>query len=131
MSKKVLSGLLILGVLSATGCSLFQNEEQSFIDANIEATCLLAELDLNDMSDNNSQKINDIYSKYGFPVEDETELLQFMAKYENNQEVKDSIEKGSAECRKNLVEKLMNTPEIKDEVEIISPEGTGEVSTVE
>ncbi|MDX9971147.1 MAG: hypothetical protein RBS56_04570 [Candidatus Gracilibacteria bacterium] len=108
-----------------------KSEEQSFIDANIEATCALADIDLNDINQDNSKMIENIYKKHGFPVEDEEALLQYMTKYESNPEVVSAIEKGSADCRQKMIDKIMNSVEVPTEEEVKIPVGTGEVSDVE
>ncbi len=131
MSKKIVIPALILGVMSVSACSLLKSEEQSFIDANIEATCALSELDLNDINQDNSKMIEDIYKKHGFPVNDENALLDYMAKFESNAELMAAIEKGSADCRQKMIDKIMNSADVPTEKEVEVPVGTGEVSDVE
>lgn len=131
MSKKIVIPALILGVMSVSACSLMKNEEQSFIDAKIEATCALAEMDFTDNSTENSDTIRDIYAKHGFDTKDESILLDQLAKYETDPEIMAQVDAGTASCRQKMIDKIMNTQSTPVEKEIESPIGTGEVSDVE
>jgi hypothetical protein len=132
MSKKIIVPVLILGVMSVTGCSLMKSEKQSYIDANIEAACALSELNLTDINQDNSEMIKDIYEKHGFPVDDEVALTEYLSKFESDAEVQQAIADGSAPCRQKILDNIMNVnQELPKEEEVEMVVGTGETSDVE
>jgi len=130
MSKKLVSGLLILGVISTSACSLLRDEEKSYINAEIEATCMLAEMDISNITDEDMEKLNKVYSKHGFPVDDANAISQIMAKYENNERVKEAIESATEDCRQKITDNILNSSSnqmpdldlLNEEVEVVEQE---------
>lgn len=104
-------GLLVLFILSSCGgksgtAGASSGEKQRFIEATLEVTCLVMQSrDLkSDLSTENrpeiNQKVEAIFKKHKFDVEDSEEMKNISAKYENDEEVVEKIQKGIKNCAK-------------------------------
>ncbi len=94
--------LLVILVVFSTflgGCILGgkKDEKQAFIDATVEATCMVFQSE-NIFDPALEGKAKEIYTKYGFDAEDEEAMNALTAKYENDQEVQAAITKALEEC---------------------------------
>ncbi len=101
--------ILIIGVFSVvflSACGLLRgSEENRFIDATVEATCLVLNSE-NYMDPTLEDDVKNIYLKYNFPVEDEEVMIEIASKYEENMEVVMAIEEGIEECAGDVLEEL-------------------------
>lgn len=112
MNKKILivlfSFLLILALIifGLKSCNprkkiiTSENEEYSaFINANIEFTCLvMKDASLAENTEDNQEKLNEVYEKYKLPVSDNDQMLTILKKYENNEEVAVIIQQNTQNC---------------------------------
>lgn len=74
-----------------------KDEKQSFIDATVEATCMIFQSEnIFDPALEDSAK--EIYKKYGFDADDDKAMEALTKKYENDEEVQKAIEKALEEC---------------------------------
>lgn len=98
--KKLLCSLVLVSlVLSA--CSSGKSEKQRFIDATVKVTCMVFESgDLLDPA--LEQKTKDIFTDYGFDVEDEEGMTEIASKYQNDADVQKAVEEALKECAGDL-----------------------------
>ncbi len=121
--KKSFVFILVLGifaafVFTACGANVFDatgdteetvsfdeaDEKQRFIDATVEMTCMLMKADnLSEyLSSENrpdvNRKLDEIYSRYGFDVEDSEKMEDLAKKYEDDDEVFEEVQLGLLEC---------------------------------
>jgi len=93
--------LLVLFVALATilvGCTGgVKDEKQSFIDATVEATCLVFQAE-NIFDPALEEQAKEIYKKYGFDADDEEAMNALTAKYENDEDVQTAIADALEEC---------------------------------
>lgn len=95
--KKLLAGLIMLFVL-LTGCSsVVKDEKQSFIDATVEATCMIFQSE-NIFDPALETQTKDIYKKYGFNADDDAEMEALTKKYESDTDVQAAITKALEDC---------------------------------
>lgn len=81
-----------------TACSGgVKDEKQSFIDATVEATCMIFQSE-NIFDPALEDAAKEIYKKYGFDADDDTAMEALTKKYENDEEVQKAIEKALEEC---------------------------------
>ena len=84
-------------VLIISGCNLFSSEKDRFIDATVETTCLLFEAE--DFFDPALEAdVKEVYSKFGFDVEDEEGMQALTTKYESDEEVQAAILAALGSC---------------------------------
>ena len=94
--KKLLIGI-IGSSLVLTGCLGGGNEKQAFIDATVEATCLIFQAE--DIFDQElTAQAEEIYVKYGFDPEDEAAMEELTKKYGDNEEVREAVTTAVASC---------------------------------
>gem|GEM_PF-1425614 len=99
--KKLFASLMV-GVFLLSGCSLFKgNEKQNFIDATIEAMCLVSGA-ADPFSADLQEQAKDVFKKYGFDVENEEAIQAVSDKYMGDTEVQDAILAGIKECGSGL-----------------------------
>ena len=100
--KKLLCGLMLVSLV-LTACSSGKTEKERFISATVDVTCMVFESgDLLDPS--LEQKTKDIFSDYGFDVEDEEGMTEIAAKYQNDADVQTAVEGALKECAGDLFE---------------------------
>ncbi len=103
--KKLLVLLLSLTVVIFAACGVIRDEKQSFIDATVEATCLVFEAE--DLFDPTLEgKTKDIYSSYGFDVNDEDAMEALTTKYEEDADVQAAILGAIEECSAGIFSDL-------------------------
>lgn len=91
---KILSYLL-LSALLLTACS--GNQQQAYIDATIEVTCQLNEIE--DISKEIAvTRTKAIFDKHGFDSEDSVAMNKVTAKYKSVPEVQEGILSGIEDC---------------------------------
>ncbi len=73
------------------------DEKQAFIDATVEATCLIFESD-NLFDPALEEDTKEIYASYGFDADNDTAMEEITAKYENDEEVQAAILAAIEEC---------------------------------
>jgi hypothetical protein len=127
MKRNLIISMLILGVLASSGCSLFRDEEKSFVDASVEASCFLSTIDPEELNEDFSAELNKIYKKYGFPSDDQVAMAQLMEKYQSNTAVQEEIQAKTAECRKVFLEKILSSQGIENGDVVIEELETEEV----
>ncbi len=112
--KKLLVILTASSLLLAA-CGTF-NEKQAYIDASIEAACLLSTVeDFTDPTADLENQMIDIYESYGLAVSTEAELEALSLTYDADEEVNAAIESGAKECLDKLLENLMNSSDLMDD----------------
>lgn len=94
--------LLVILVVFSTflgGCILGgkKDEKQSFIDATVEATCLVFQSE-NIFDPALEGQAKDVYKKYGFDADNEEAMNTLTTKYENDADVQAAITKALEEC---------------------------------
>jgi len=95
--KKLLLSISTLSLLVFTACGASGDEQQRYIDASIEATCMIFQSD--DVFDPALQdEVKEVYDNYGFDADDEAAMEALNAKYENNTVVRDAITGGVEGC---------------------------------
>jgi len=116
--KKILSIGILLAVLAVSGCSLFRDEKQAYIDAMVEAACVTFSA-----SDLTAEKvvsdIEEIFIKHGFDPKDEAKMTEIAEKYLEDEEVKSAVLKGAVECGIDVpgLNKIQpETPEVPEEL---------------
>ncbi|MBD3331033.1 hypothetical protein GF354_05940 [Candidatus Peregrinibacteria bacterium] len=124
--KKLLS--LILGIAitlaTLTACGGVVDEKQAFIDATVEATCLIFQSD--DLFDPAlEEQTKDIYKKYGFPADDEDAMEELTSKYENDEEVQAAILAAIEDCSADFLEG-MDDMIIEEETDVSDEDTTAE-----
>ncbi len=94
----------MVGAILLSGCSLFKgNEKQNFIDATIEASCLVFQAS-DPFATELEAQAKEIYKKYGFDVESDEAIQAVSDKYTEDSEVQDAILAGIKECSPELFE---------------------------
>lgn len=106
--RKFLAGLVLFSVVLA-GCSKDDggagDEKQRFIDATVEVTCLVFQSE--DLLDPTlEQKSKDVFTKYGFAIDDEAAMKAIADKYEDDKDVQEAVTKALDECGGELFKKL-------------------------
>lgn len=105
----VITILIAFGLGGFSGCGqsektpeeLAAEEKANFISANVELTCeILKNPSLTVLDVQKREEFaKEIFSKYGFDVENDDEMLSILDKYENDQEVLASVKtRLEAEC---------------------------------
>lgn len=106
MVSLILAIIVILIILGFKSCNprkkiiTSEDEEYSaFINANTEFTCeLIKNPNLSEDNSESQKRLNEIYAKYKFPVDDNETMLEILKKYENNTEVATIIQANTQSC---------------------------------
>lgn len=106
MVSLILAVIIILIILGFKSCNprkkiiTTQDEEYSaFINANTEFTCeLIKNQALSEDNSESQDRLNEIYAKYKFQVDDDDAMLEILKKYENNAEVAAIIQANTQSC---------------------------------
>lgn len=95
--KKLLA-ITVIASMALSACNAGpRDEKQAYIDATIEATCMLLEAE-NIFDPAVEEQATEIYADYGFPVEDTEAMDAITAKYQEDQAVKDAVIAGAEKC---------------------------------
>jgi hypothetical protein len=95
--KKLLAILAASSVLLVGCLGGVKDEKQAFIDATVEATCLVFQSD-NIFDPALEGQAKEIYKKYGFDADDDAAMEALTSKYEGDEEVQAAITKALEEC---------------------------------
>lgn len=88
------------------------DEKQRYIDASVEATCLI--LGSEDLTDPSlEQKSKDIFKKYGFDIEDAKAMEAIATKYVEDKEFTDAVSKSLEKCGGDLFKNLGDAADVK------------------
>ena len=97
--------ILILIILGIRGCEDMKKPGggdpyyEPFINASVEYICTIAtDLSLNEDSEEAKIILNDIYAKYGLPVDDNEVMIEIYKKYENNELITQTITENLNNC---------------------------------
>ncbi len=96
--KKLFAGLIGLS-LALTGCLGIGegDEKQAFIDATVEATCLIFQAD--DIFDPALEaQAKEVYENHGFDANDDDAMETLTTKYEDDEDVQDAIAAALESC---------------------------------
>lgn len=103
--KKFLAGLIGVSLI-LTGCLAGpRDEKQAFIDATIEATCLIFDSE-NIFDPAVEENAKAIYADYGFDVDDEAKMEEISKKYAEDTEVQTAIIAGIEKCSPGVTDLL-------------------------
>lgn len=84
------------------------DEKQRYIDATVEATCLI--LGSEDLTDPKlEQQSKDIFKKYGFDIEDAKAMEAIATKYVEDKEFGDAVSESLKKCGGDLFKNLGDT----------------------
>ncbi len=95
--KKLLVGFVSLSLVLAGCLGQQRDEKQAFIDATVEATCMILKAE-NLLDPGLEDQAKAIYKDHGFDADNDTEMEAIAAKYENDPEVTEAINAGVEEC---------------------------------
>lgn len=127
--KKLVS-MLVLTALVVSACNLVRDEKQAFIDASVEATCLLFQS--NDVLDPSMEtKAKEVFEKFGFDTDEES-LKALTEKYKGDEEVESALVEGVSKCSEgylDVAEEETVNEEVTEAVSEEAPEASGEEST--
>lgn len=102
---KKLFVLLAVFSLALTACGGPTDERQAYIDATIEATCAVTDLD--SLSDEEGEaKMESIYAGHGLPVDDEAAMDEIFRTYQNDAAAMQEIADNTEECRAKIFEEI-------------------------
>ncbi len=99
--------IIAIAIFAFKGCTarkkIITSEEEeysAFINANIEFTCEMIKNP--ELKDNKKAqaRLNEVYKKYKFPVEEDAEMMTVLKKYGENAEVGKIIKNNIAACFK-------------------------------
>jgi hypothetical protein len=95
--KKLLVILTLFSVFLVGCLGGVRNEKQAFIDATVEATCLVFQSD-NIFDPALEEKAKAIFEKHGFDADDEEAMNVLTDKYEDDEDVQAAITNALEEC---------------------------------
>lgn len=104
--KKILS-LIVIGSLFLAACGKAEKpEKERFTDATVEAACMVFEegADLSDPNVDWEAKTKEVFEKHGFPADDDAQMEEISAKYENDEEVQKEVEDALKVCASELMD---------------------------
>jgi len=106
--KKFITGAIALSLV-LTGCSWFGGDEkQAFIDATVEATCLIFQAeDIFDPSLEAEAKA--VYKNHGFDADDDDAMEVLTTKYQDDQDVQDAIAAALESCAGDTLKGLQDS----------------------
>lgn len=103
--KKLLASFLATSVLLTACTSGPRDEKQAFIDATVEATCMIFEAEnIFDPALEDAAKA--IYENYGFDASDDVAMEALTTKYEEDEEVSAAIADALNKCAGDLTDAL-------------------------
>ncbi|MBT4917489.1 hypothetical protein HN709_00915 [Candidatus Peregrinibacteria bacterium] len=120
--KKLLVVLMAVSVF-ASGCSLLQGSEKDrFVDATIEATCLIFQSD-NIFDPTLEDQAKEIYTNHGFDADDEDAMLALTEKYQEDPDVEAKITAGLEGCAGDILGGLTDAMEdVEIDMEVLEDE---------
>jgi len=95
--KKLLAILAVFSVFLVGCLGGVKNEKQAFIDATVEATCLVFQSD-NIFDPALEEQAKEIYKNHGFDTDDEEAMIALTEKYENDEDVQAAITQALEDC---------------------------------
>ena len=102
---KKLIALFAISTFVLTACGITFDEKQAYIDATIEATCLIA--DSGDLfAEGLEDKMKAVYEKHGFDTSDQAALEALVTKYQDDETIVVAIEAGTKDCIAKVLEGL-------------------------
>lgn len=102
---KKLIALFAISTFVLTACGITFDEKQAYIDATIEATCLIA--DSGDLfAEGLEDKMKAVYEDHGFDTSDDAALEALVTKYQDDETVVTAVEAGTTECIAKVLEGL-------------------------
>ena len=80
-------------------------EKERFIDATIEAACMVFDdgVDLTDPNIDWETKTKEVFTKHGFPATDDAKMEEIASKYEKDEEVQKAVEAALQDCAGDLM----------------------------
>ncbi|MBI4975275.1 hypothetical protein HZC20_01225 [Candidatus Peregrinibacteria bacterium] len=94
--------------LVLTACIKKRDEKKAYIDATVEATCLVLQSE-NIFDPKLEQPVRDIYKKYGFKSDDTDVMRTVTAKYGKDQEIKNQIKADLSKCPVDFGQKVKDS----------------------
>lgn len=122
--KKLLAVLVVFSVFLVGCLGGLKNEKQSFIDATVEATCLVFQSD-NIFDPALEEQAKEIYRNHGFDTDDEEAMTALTEKYENDEDVQAAITQALEDCAGDFAagfEEAFEDLEIEIEGEVVEEE---------
>lgn len=122
--KKLLAVLVVFSVFLVGCLGGLKNEKQSFIDATVEATCLVFQSD-NIFDPALEEQAKEIYRNHGFDTDDEEAMTALTEKYENDEDVQAAITQALEDCAGDFAagfEEAFEDLEIEIEGEVLEEE---------
>ncbi len=99
--------MIAMSAMFLVGCTSGSDkpEKERFIDATVEAACMVFDsgADLSDPSIDWEAKTKEVFTKHGFPADDDAKMEEIAAKYENDTDVQTAVEKALEECAGDLM----------------------------
>lgn len=122
--KKLLAVLVVFSVFLVGCLGGLKNEKQSFIDATVEATCLVFQSD-NIFDPALEEQAKEIYRNHGFDTDDEEAMTALTEKYGDEEDVQAAIMQALEDCAGDFAagfEEAFEDLEIEIEGEVVEEE---------
>ncbi len=105
--KKIVVSLVLVSLLATllTGCIGKRDEKEAFIDATVEATCLVFQAE-NIFDPALEEDAKAIYKDHGFDADDEELMNGLTEKYQNDPDVQAALTEALAECAGGALDAL-------------------------
>lgn len=113
--KKLLAILAVCSVFLVGCLGGVQDEKQAFIDATVEATCLVFQAE-NIFDPALEEQAKEIYRKHGFDADDEAAMTILTETYQDDADVQAAITQALEECAGDLMEGFGDLAEDLEEV---------------
>ncbi len=110
-----MSAVLLVGCLGGV-----KDEKQAFIDATVEATCMVFESD-NIFDPTLEDKAKEIYKEHGFDADDDAAMEELTKKYENDEEVQAAITEALEKCAGDFAAAMEDAFGEMEDIEIDVP----------
>lgn len=129
--KKIISTLVISSVVLVACTSGPKDEKQAFIDATVEATCMIFQSE-NIFDPALEDAAKTIYEDYGFDASDDAAMEALTKKYETDEDVQKAITDALEECAGDFLGDLESAfGDVDVEAEAVSEGGDMEAVEVE
>lgn len=115
--KKLLAILTVCSVVLVGCLGGVKDEKQAFIDATVEATCLVFQAD-NIFDPALEEQAIAIYKAHGFDADDEEAMMALTEKYQDDEDVQAAITRALEECAGDFADAFADmADEMEDAVE--------------